>query len=427
MLQPGASIELTVEKPAAGGRMLARVEGQVVFVAGAIPGERVRVRVERVERQLAFATTTEVLDGSTDRREPFADPACGGVLYAHVAYPRQLALKAEVIQDAFLRLARLVPPAVGVSPSPERGYRMRARFHVHEGRAGFYREGSHTLCDAAATGQMRDDAVSVAGVAARALFDAGVRTASLELTESIAADSRALHIELREQDRMAPTLLERIVGEAGLTGASARAGDARLTSASPIVADPLATLTGRSDAPGALRRSAESFFQANRFLLPALVSAVVAEVTDGPVLDLYAGVGLFSAALASSGLPGITAVEGDRAAGADLRRNAEAFGGSVRVVLASVEAHLARRRDRAATVIVDPPRTGISREAVKTVAEVRSPRIVYVSCDPPTMARDVRRLVDAGYRLESLRAFDLFPNTPHVECLGVLTYTTPTR
>ena len=104
MLTAGLEIELLVEKPAAGGRMIARHGGQVVFVAGAIPGERVKARVERVERQLAFATATGLIEASADRREPFSDPLCGGCLYSHIAYDRQLQIKAAVVEDAFTRL-----------------------------------------------------------------------------------------------------------------------------------------------------------------------------------------------------------------------------------------------------------------------------------------------------------------------------------
>ena len=131
MIAPGDSVELTVEKPAAGGRMLARHDGRVVFVHGAIPGERVRARIEKVERQLAFATVVEVIEPSPDRRPAHVDLACGGCSYAHVAYPRQLTLKSDVIRDAFVRVGRVpLDTPVAVAASPERGYRMRARLHV---------------------------------------------------------------------------------------------------------------------------------------------------------------------------------------------------------------------------------------------------------------------------------------------------------
>ena len=176
---------------------------------------------------------------------------------------------------------------------------------------------------------------------------------------------------------------------------------------------------GRAGA-GELHRHPESFFQANRYLLPQLVGAVIDAVPDdGEILDLYAGVGLFSVTLAATGRERIVAVEGDRASGSDLRRNAAACGAAVRAILGSVEQYVQSRTRAPATVIVDPPRAGISREAMQAIVRLGAARMVYVSCDPATMARDARRLVDGGYRLESLRAFDLFPNTPHVETMGV--------
>jgi 23S rRNA (uracil1939-C5)-methyltransferase len=141
---------------------------------------------------------------------------------------------------------------------------------------------------------------------------------------------------------------------------------------------------------------------------------------DGDVLDLYAGVGLFAVAAAACGRGPVTAVEGDRTSGRDLLRNAATNGSAVHVVVSSVEEYFPRRkRAPIATLVVDPPRTGISRHAMPAIAASGAARLVYVSCDPPTMARDARRLSEAGYRLISLRGFDLFPNTPHVEALGL--------
>src|SRR5262245_24898638 len=137
MLAPGQIVELSIEKPAAGGRMIARVDGQIVLVAAAIPGEVVSARVERVSKSVAYAATIAPISASADRRSPFVDLPCGGSLYAHIHYPRQLEIKGQVIADAFARIARVpldaVPP---VAASPEEGYRMRARVHVRHGRAG---------------------------------------------------------------------------------------------------------------------------------------------------------------------------------------------------------------------------------------------------------------------------------------------------
>jgi 23S rRNA (uracil1939-C5)-methyltransferase len=422
VIREGDDLELTIEKPAAGGRMIARHEGQIVFVRGAIPGERVRVWIERVDRQLAHAVVRGVIEPSPDRREAAADPLCGGSVYAHIAYPRQLAIKQQVIQDAFTRIGRLpVDGPIDVRPSPEHGYRMRARLHVRGARAGFYREGTHQLCDAASTGQLSPEAVECVASLAAALDAemAGVLT-SIEVSENIAGDQRALHFDLAPGARLDRGHLERI-RPAGVTGLSASGPSVPLVEAGePAVSDPLSSLAGPG-LPGDLRRRAESFFQANRFLVADLVAGVLALVPlNGEVLDLYSGVGLFAMSLAAAGAERVTAVEGDRASGADLSRNAEPFGARVAVHQQPVEEYLRRRTGpAAATLIVDPPRTGLSTEAVSAIIAHGAPRIVYVSCGPPTLARDARRLVDAGYALASARALDFFPNTPHVETVAV--------
>ncbi len=417
----GQRIELDVEKAAAGGRMLARHEGQVVLVLGAIPGERVRATVERADKRLAFATVTEIVDASPDRRAPDGDPLCGGCVYASIAYDRQRQLKAGIVADAFARLGRIpLDREVPVAPSPERGYRIRARLHVRGGRAGFYREGSHDLCDPAATGQLASGTLASVEAAVAALHDAGVEATAVEISENIAGDERALAFELGDGGADPDAAFARALEAGHLTGCTGRMPDGTFVfQGVPEVTDPLAALTAGRAATGRLGRGPESFFQANRFLLPSLVTAVLDAVPAGPVLDLYAGVGLFAIALAATGFDRVTAVEGDRASGRDLRRNAREWPG-VRATIAGVEEFLAaRRHDRADTILVDPPRTGISKEAMAAIVRHGAARIVYVSCDPPTMARDARRVLDAGYEMGPLTAFDLFPNTPHVETLGV--------
>jgi 23S rRNA (uracil1939-C5)-methyltransferase len=426
MLEAGHEIELAIEKPAAGGRMLARHEGRVIFVYGAIPGERVRARIEKVERQLAFASTTDVLLASPHRRETASDLWCGGCSYAHVDYAHQLSLKAELIHEAFARLGRLpLKDAVTVLPSTERGYRMRARFHVGAGQGaspvsvGFYREGTHEVCDAARTGQLLDDSVAAATAALKAAH-ALAQVTSAVLSENMAANQRVLHLERNGESAPLRRVLDAALTAGQLTGCSVSVEGRMIAAGIPVVEDPLPALTGGRAGSGVLRRHAEAFFQANRYLLPQLVGEVLDGVLpSGDIADLYAGVGLFSVSLAQSGRERITAVEGDRTSARDLADNASACGASIRVINSSVEQYLAAPGRRADTVIVDPPRTGISRAAMETVVRSGPTRVVYVSCDPPTMARDAKRLVDGGYRLASVRAFDLFPNTPHVEAVAV--------
>ena len=188
-------IDLQIERPVAGGRMLARHEGQVVFVSGAIPGERVRVRVERRAKNTLFAATVEVLEASADRREPFCDAACGGLAFAHVQYARQLALKSAIVADAFHRIARITLPDPAVTPSPETGYRLRARLHVRNGRPGFFREGTHDWCDAGPTGQLLPESLAAVTDAVRALGANAVLCEAVVVSENVAATERALLFE----------------------------------------------------------------------------------------------------------------------------------------------------------------------------------------------------------------------------------------
>jgi len=424
MVHEGQQVELAIEKPASGGRMIARHYGQVVLVRGAIPGERVTAWIERAEKRLAYAVTREVLDASPDRREGAADPLCGGALYSHIAYPRQLAIKSDVIRDAFARVGKHpIEHVVDVAPSPEEGYRMRARFHVHGARVGFYREGTRQLCDVAPTRQLGAQAVAAVGQLAARLHAASAdAVSSISISENIAGTARAAYVELAPGARLDAAALAAGSAGAGVTGLSARSATGQvMTVGDPFVSDTLTDLTAGRVTDGELRRHAESFFQGNRYLIAALVTSVMDAVpTEDDVVDLYAGVGLFSVALAGSGHLEVTAVEGDRTSGADLRRNARGQEPRLRAHVQGVEDYLSSRRGTPArTLIVDPPRTGISKDAMDAITTYGAPRVVYVSCDPPTLARDARRLLDSGYTLLSLRAFDLFPNTPHVESLAI--------
>lgn len=424
-LQPGSEVVLTAEKPVAGGRMLARHEGQVVFVAGAIPGERVRARVERVSRQLAYAETIDVCERSSDRRDGNVDWVCGGSHYAHIAYARQLSLKSELVADAFARIGKLtLPAAVEVMASPEHGYRMRARLHVQHGRIGFFREGTHELCDAGPTHQLLPETTEALARLAAVLGAQGANSVlSYEVSENIAADERVVLVEY-DSSGGAIQGVPHIEGITGLAYGTHASSTPKAGYGSPYVTDRIDV----SGVPVVLTHHVRSFFQGNRWLLPQLAGRVVSQVSAGRVVDLYAGVGLFAVSLAAAGRGEIVAVEGDRFGANDLEANAKPFGGAIAVAQAAVEAYLEDRSVRAPqTLVLDPPRTGLSREAMSGILALQAPRVVYVSCDLATLARDTKRLVEAGYRLDHIEAFDLFPNTAHVETLAVLVIDTPSQ
>jgi 23S rRNA (uracil1939-C5)-methyltransferase len=412
VLTAGQTLGLTIDRPAAGGRMIARVEGRVVLVGGAIPGERVQARIERIGKGVVFAETIAVDEPSADRRAPFTDPACGGCLYAHIAYPRQLEIKSQVIADAFARIARVPLPApVAVAASPEGGYRMRARLHVRDGRIGLFREATHDLCDVRSTRQLLPESCDTLERLEAALRSTGLDAVqAIELSENAGATERVVHFDaLRVMDAH---VLKALYSVDGLTWG-------------PYVTDTL-SIGGTAVT---LRRHVLSFFQGNRYLLRDLVAHVVERVPlGGTVADLYAGAGLF--AVSATVLRGarVIAVEGDRLAAEDLQANAATAGGQLTTAHQPVEKFAVwyprvmnsmSGMSPIETVIVDPPRTGMSREAVDGLLPLQASRIIYVSCDVATLARDARRIVDAGYTITRADAFDLFPNTPHVETVVV--------
>ncbi len=412
----GDLVTLVPEKAAAGGRMLARHGGFVILVAGAIPGEPVVARVERVEKSLAFATVVDVIDPHPDRRPVGFDPRCGGAVLAHVGPALQRRLKGDMLRDALARIGRIESgDPIEVVPSPEEGYRMRARLHLRGGRLGFFLEGTHEVCDAAVTGQLAPEAAESTRVLAERLAAGGLRgDAVIELAENRPGDQRALHVQVERRGALGLwSAFEPVAGVTGLTWAPAHVGGERLVYGRPFVED---VVRGAR-----LRRQARAFFQGNRFLIDALVDAVIGACLPGTVVDLYAGVGLFGVTLAASGRHRVVCVEGHPASAADLRANAAPYRDAVVVEEAAVERFVKRRPPGGAfTLVLDPPRTGMTREAAAGAAALGAARVAFVSCDVATFARDLRRLLDAGYRLESLRAFDLFPNTAHVESLAVL-------
>ena len=238
----------------------------------------------------------------------------------------------------------------------------------------------------------------------RALGAHAVR--EIELSENVSASERVVHFDAVE--RIDTRMLQKLSGTDGL-------------SSGPYVTDVLA-IGGHP--PMKFRRHVRTFFQGNRYLLRDLVAHVVEQVAPGSeAIDLYAGAGLFAVSAAITRGARVTAVEGDRVAAADLGANAAAADRAVCAVHQAVEIFAQTAKGGAGTLIVDPPRTGMSREALNGVIRLRAGRIIYVSCDVATLARDARRLADAGYAIARVDAFDLFPNTPHVETVVVFSRT----
>lgn len=419
MPAPGERLTLAIERPAVGGRMIARLDGAIVLVAGAIPGERVEAIVERAQRGTVFARTVRVLEASADRVDVDPRRQCAGHVLAHVRAERQAGLKAEMIADAFRRIGRVDVGVVPVATGPAGGYRTRARVHVRRGRWGFFEDGTHELCAIADAGQVRDDSVALLdALCAEIAPAAGADGAEVEWAESLDGAQRVAHVHLLGRRRVAP--LPARPGLDGLWWSSEASPIGQAAFGTPFVVDEVRGANGRI-LP--VRHHVRAFFQGNRYLLQALVDDVAGRVTAGDVADLYSGVGLFGLRLAADGHL-VHAVEGDRWAAADLAVNAAGPAASGRLTAhqATVERAVgAGRLPAVETVVVDPPRTGLAPEVTAALTAEPIRAMVYVSCDPATLARDVRRCLEAGFTLGAVRGVDLFPGTGHVETVVTLT------
>jgi tRNA/tmRNA/rRNA uracil-C5-methylase (TrmA/RlmC/RlmD family) len=379
----GDVVELRIDALAAGGDGVGRApDGRVIFVPLTAPGDRVRARLETVHPRHARAELERVLEPGPARVTPpchvFGE--CGGCSWQHVDYAVQCDAKRAIVEDALRRVGRLALPApVMLRPSPTPyAYRARARVMVAAGEVGYRRRRSHTLC--------------------------AVRRCPV-LTASAEAQLHALADALPPRD-----------GEWELASGARGARAHAVGSPGPAIELDVGA------AP--LRISAGVFFQANPALHAALIASVARAAGTGSLaLELYAGAGFFTLDLARA-FERVIAVEADPAAVGDLRHNlARARCSGVEVVHERAEVVLAGERLRGIrpdVVVLDPPRTGLARGAADHLCAQAPARIVYLSCDPATLARDLAALVAGGFALEAVEAFDLFPHTPHVEVLASL-------
>jgi 23S rRNA (uracil1939-C5)-methyltransferase len=424
-VQAGDSIEVTIDKGVYRGMGLGRHEGRVILVRGAYPGERWKVRVTEVRPGYARGVGEEPLQASPDRRAsacPFF-PRCGGCAHLDLVYDAQLALKRSVLRDALERAGVKLEGEIPVVGSPEHGWRTRASLHVEARGAvlklGLHEEGSHRLVDTDVCRQL-SETMNVALADLRAVLtrlpQVAARVRRIELAEGADGEQRvaALVGDLTEQDGAALRgVRDSAPSLASLGVATTAEGRRRFVTAwgNPRVSSKVGEHS--------FTAHVMSFFQANRFLLPRLVAEVEQRMPpDLDVLDLYGGVGLFSISLARSARR-VVCVEIDRSAIHDAMDNVRAAElDNVGVVRADVrEALVSIEGAEAEGIVVDPPRTGLGADVIDALIQRRPGRIVYVSCDPPTLGRDLHRLLQHGYAVVDCVALDLFPGTFHVEAV----------
>ena len=425
-LAVGQTVELAVEKAVYRGRGLGRIGGRIVFVARAYPGDRVRARVTALHSGWAEAALVDVLEPASSRRPaPCPNgPACGGCSYQAVAYDEQLRLKEAVLRESLARAGAPFAGEIPVHRSPEQGWRLRASLHFASGagglRMGFREEGAHRIAEFRACLQLSDrmnDAVRAlrAALARRPSLHRQLRGLDLLEAPDGSALVAALVTTLRTHETRELAGFGRQIP--ALTGFGVLCHPRRLQW---LHGDPHveASVLGLR-----LRAHVRSFFQSNRFLLEPLARAVTGLVPrdGGRILDLYSGVGLFALPLSAREDAPVIAVEHAGFSSEDARANARRQRLRLNVIESDVaEALASLPREADERIVLDPPRTGAGPGVVDLVAARQPSCIVYVSCDPPTLGRDLARFAVHGYRPDSLQILDLFPNTFHLETVARL-------
>ncbi len=387
-------------------------DGRAVFIPGAIPGERVLVRLVEQKRSYARAVVVEILLPSSDRVAPACSQpgSCGGCHYMHMTYPAQLQAKAAVLRDQLQRIAGIPSPVIDpIVPSPlEWHYRNTVQFHLTpEGRVGFQEQGTHQVVPI--------DGCMLCEPAIEEILPAldFEGSTGLERIEVRAGADDDILLVLQSSDPVPPEFSVDLPLSAVFVGPGGFEENQPLVLAGDDYL--VMEVAGR-----AFRVSAGSFFQVNTRQAENMLGYLLERlplVAGADVLEVYAGVGLFSAFLAPR-VARLTAVESaptaidDFAANLDEFDNIELYDGLAEEILPALDRH-------PDLVLVDPPRAGLALPALDAIVRMAPATLAYISCDPSTLARDAKRLLAAGYALESVRPFDMFPQTYHIESISV--------
>jgi 23S rRNA (uracil1939-C5)-methyltransferase len=423
-------MQLKIEKLVYGGDGLGRLpgdehgRGKTVFVPFSIDGEQVEAEIVEQRRGFARARLERVTQPSPDRVEPGCPYflRCGGCQYQQANYVRQLKIKVAILLETLRRTAKIeLPSELAVHPSTEWNYRNRTRLKVQgapQFAVGYYKFRSHELLpieQCPISSPLINRAIKEIWAAGRTeVIPAEIREIELFADH---ADERLL-VEVYCEPGTDKPVGQKITDTVGqiLSSAIGVAVFEQPPANQLIEPKRLASFgeseLGYETKSARYRVSAGAFFQVNRFLIDELIAIVTDGASGKLALDLYAGVGLFSTVLARS-FAQVIAVESSQTSLADLRHNAPA---EVKAVLATTEQYLGQAfGPHPDLIVVDPPRGGLGEAVVRSLAKLEAPKITYVSCDPSTLARDLRLMNDSGYQIEKAHLIDLFPQTFHIE------------
>ena len=414
-----------IEKPIYGGAFLARVDGKAVFVPLVLPGEEVRVRMVEEKRGFALAEAEEIVSTSPARITPDCPyfGTCGGCHYQHTDYESQLRFKHAILRETLERGGLRALPEIAVCAADPWGYRNRIRLAFDAaGNPGYRGRRSHAVVPVGVCPIAAPLLLKAATAFAATLRESGLALRPTEITLFCNANESALLVSVFipvpgkvRFDDVAGAFKERIPELLGLEFAvEGRKGEQPRT----LWRWGANSLTYRATGFG-YRVDSGSFFQVNRWLVDTLVERVTAGRNGNFAWDLFAGVGLFARELTVN-FEHVIAVESSPTAINALKENLKNTHSET--VKAETLAFLRRysKKEIPDLIVVDPPRVGLGPETTAQLARIGAPAIVYVSCDPATLARDLRALSESGYAIESITLVDLFPQTFHLETVVAL-------
>ena len=394
---PALDLTLPVEKLVYGGSGLSRHEGRVVMTPFVLPGETVHIAIAKEKKDVLEGRVLEVLEKSEARTAALCKvfERCGGCHYQHALYPAQVEMKKDVLREVLQRIGKLTPPdEIEAITGEPWGYRNRIQLHIDGQKVGYRQPGSHTVVDTAecpvASPKLNEALHALRRMVRNHRFPRFVRSIEFFTNER---DVQVNVGETMAGQRVAKPFFDWLEQE--LPG----------TATGPIEY----AANGNQN-----RVHYKSFFQVNRFLIGALTKAAIGDATGDLALELYAGVGLFSLSLAGK-FANVDAVESVKVAVEDAEANAKRAKKKIGHFRASTEEFLAGVQTAPDFILADPPRAGLGPEAVGHLVRIKAPRIGIVSCDPSTLARDLKGLCEAGYKIRSMALIDLFPQTFHME------------